>query len=134
MNPFQNQLMSKIVIVDDSMDLLEVLKYFLEEKGYEVQTVTTKQDLIPLIKSFSPDVILLDIYLQAEDGREICKELRKNEETKYLCILMFSASSKALANYKEYGADGYIEKPFGLIEIVDKIEATIETCKDYYSQ
>ncbi|HUS03603.1 MAG TPA: response regulator [Chitinophagaceae bacterium] len=126
--------MSKIVIVDDSMDLLEVLKYFLEEKGYEVQTVTTKQDLIPLIKSFSPDVILLDIYLQAEDGREICKELRKNEETKYLCILMFSASSKALANYKEYGADGYIEKPFGLIEIVDKIEATIETCKDYYSQ
>lgn len=132
MNPFQNQLMSKIVIVDDSMDLLEVLKYFLEEKGYEVETLTTPQDLIPLIRSFSPDVILLDIYLQAEDGRNICRELRKNEETKYLCILMFSASAKALGNYKEYGADGFIEKPFGLKEIVDKIEATIETCKDYH--
>jgi DNA-binding response OmpR family regulator len=124
--------MSKIVIVDDSRELLEVLKYFLEEKGYEVQTASKQKDLIPLIRSFSPDVILLDIYLQAEDGRDICKELRKNEETKYLCILMFSASAKALTNYKEYGADGYIEKPFGLNEIVDKIEATIETCKDYH--
>jgi DNA-binding response OmpR family regulator len=125
--------MSKIVIVDDSRDLLEVLKYFLEEKGYEVETATKQKDLIPLINSFSPDVLLLDIYLQAEDGRDICKELRKNEETKYLCILMFSASAKALANYKEYGADGYIEKPFGLNEIVDKIESTIETCKDYHA-
>lgn len=123
--------MSKIVIVDDSRDLLEVLKFFLEEKGYEVETATREHDLISLVKSFSPDLIILDIYLQGEDGREICKELRRHEETKYLCILMFSASTKALTNYKEYGADGYIEKPFGLNEIVDKIESTFETCKDY---
>ncbi len=44
---------------------------------------------------------------------------------------MFSDSTKAHSNYKEYGADGYIEKPFGLNEIVDKIESTFETCKDY---
>lgn len=124
--------MSKIVIVDDSMDLLEVLRFFLEEKGYEVETVTTQQDLISIIQSFSPDLIILDIYLQGEDGREICKELRKQESDKYLCILMFSASAKALINYKEYGADGYIEKPFGLNEIVTKIESTLETCKDYH--
>ena len=124
--------MSKIVIVDDSRDLLEVLKYFLEEKGYEVETTTREQDLVALVSSFSPDLIILDIYLQAEDGREICKVLRKNKETKYLCILMFSASAKALANYKEYGADGYIEKPFGLNEIIEKIEATLETCKNYH--
>ena len=123
--------MSKIVIVDDSMDLLDVLKFFLEEKGYEVETATKEQGLISLIKSFSPDLILLDIYLYGEDGREICKELRRHEETKYLCILMFSASTKALANYKEYGADDFIEKPFGLIEIVDKIQSILETCKDY---
>jgi DNA-binding response OmpR family regulator len=124
--------MRKIVIVDDSQDLLEVLKYFLEEKGYEVETATKEQDLISLVRSFSPDLIILDIYLQAEDGREICKELRRHKETKYLCILMFSASSRALTNYKEYGADGYIEKPFGLNEIVKKIETTLETCKDYH--
>jgi DNA-binding response OmpR family regulator len=130
--PKPDSCMSKIVIVDDSHDLLDVLQYFLEEKGYDVKTATKEQDLISLVRSFSPDLIILDIYLQAEDGREICKELRKHEETKYLCILMFSASSKALTNYKEYGADGYLEKPFGLNEIVNKIEATLETCKDYH--
>ena len=126
--------MSKIIIVDDSGDLLEVLKFFLEEKGYEVETVTTKEDLINSIKSFSPDLVILDIYLQGEDGRDICKALRKHEETKYLCVLMFSSSTKALVNYKEYGADGFIEKPFGLADIVNKIETALETCKDFYPQ
>ena len=124
--------MSKIVIVDDSRDLLEVLKFFLEEKGFEVEIVTRKQALIEVISSYSPDLIILDIYLQGEDGREICKELRRQQATRYLCILMFSASTKALINYKEYGADGYIEKPFGLNEIVKKIETTLESCKDYH--
>lgn len=124
--------MSKIVIVDDSIDLLDVLKFFLEEKGYDVEITTNEKSLISLIKSFSPDLIILDIYLRGEDGREICRQLRKFEETKYLCILMFSASSKALIDYKEYGADGFLEKPFGLAEVLDKIEAALETCKDYH--
>ncbi len=68
--------MSKIVIVDDSADLLEILKFFLEEKGYQVETVKSQSDLLLLIKSFSPDLIILDIFLQGEDGREICKALR----------------------------------------------------------
>ena len=124
--------MSKIVIVDDSIDLLEVLKFFLEEKGHQVETATREHDLKALIRSFSPDLIILDIYLQEEDGREICKELRRQEETKYLCILMFSASSGALTNYREYGGDGYLEKPFSLDEVVEKIESTLETCRDYH--
>ena len=124
--------MSKIVIVDDSRDLLEVLEYFLEEKGFEVETATREQDLKALIKSFSPDLIILDVYLKEEDGRQICKELRRQEESKYLCILLFSASSRALTNYKEYGADGYLEKPFSLNEIIEKVEATLESCKDYH--
>ncbi len=124
--------MSKILIVDDSADLLEVLKFFLTEKGYEVETVSRHQNLISLIKSFSPDLLLLDIYLQGGDGREICKNLRKQEATKYLCILMFSASTKELLKYKSYGADGYIEKPFGLQGIVTRIESTLEKCKDHY--
>jgi len=126
--------MSKIVIVDDSIDLLEVMKFFLEEKGYEVETTTGHHDLISIIKSFSPDLIILDVFLQGEDGREICKKLRESEEHKYLCILLFSTSPKALANAKKCGADGYIEKPFGLTDIVDKIESTLETCKDYQRQ
>ncbi|HEV8080593.1 MAG TPA: response regulator [Chitinophagaceae bacterium] len=126
--------MSKIVIVDDSIDLLEVMKFFLEEKGYEVEIATSQQDLFSLLRSSSADLIILDVFLQGGDGREICKELRRSEEHKYLCILLFSTSPKALANAKKCGADGYIEKPFGLTDIVDKIESTLETCKDYQRQ
>lgn len=128
---YSKNCMSKIVIVDDSQELLDVLKFFLEQRGYEVETASTEKNLISLIRSFSPDLIILDIYLQGEDGREICKKLRNQIETKYLCILMFSASTKKLSNYKEYGADGYIEKPFGLNEVINKIESALETCKDY---
>ncbi|MDQ6758127.1 MAG: response regulator [Bacteroidota bacterium] len=126
--------MSKLLIVDDSEDLLEVLKYFLEEKGYEVETVTNKASLLSAIETFSPDLILLDIFLKGEDGREICSELRNHRKTKYLCILMFSASARALENYKEFGADGYVTKPFGLNEIMEKVESVLEKCKDYYPQ
>ena len=121
--------MSKIVIVDDSKDLLDILKYYLEEKGYEVEVASRKKDLLSIIKSFTPDLLVLDIFLQGEDGRNICKDLKTHKETENMCILMFSASPKALGNYKEYGADGFIEKPFGLDEIIEKIEATIESCK-----
>ena len=132
-NFYQNS-MSKIVILDDSEDLLDILKYFLTERGYEVETASSRNELISLIKSFSPDLMIVDIFLNDDDGREICKQLRKLEVSKYLCILIFSASPKAIGNYKEYGADGFIDKPFGLSEIIEKIEATLDTCKEYSFQ
>lgn len=123
--------MSKIIILDDSEDLLDILKYFLQEKGYEVETASNRNELLSLIKSFSPDLLIVDIFLSDDDGREICKELRKLSVTNYLCILIFSASPKAIGDYKDYGADGFIDKPFGLNEIIEKIEATLDTCKEY---
>ena len=125
--------MSKILIVDDSQDLLDALQYFLTCKGYQVKCIETAENILPVIQSFSPDLVILDIYLQEADGREVCKKLRRLLETKYLCILMFSASGKDVKRYYEYGADGYIEKPFGLTELTEKIEATLEHCKDHYS-
>ena len=126
--------MSKIIIVDDSEDILSVMKFFLELKGYTVKTTSNSHDLKLFLKSFSPDLIIMDIFLSGEDGRRVCEDLRSDLGNKDLCILMFSASPNALANYKDYGADGFIEKPFGLNEIVDKIEAAIKKCKDYHSQ
>jgi CheY-like chemotaxis protein len=88
------------------------------------------KNLLPIIKELLPDMIFLDVFLQGEDGREICKELRNNSETKYLCIILISGSPKDLELYKEFGADGYLEKPFGLPVLLDKIESTLGECKD----
>lgn len=124
--------MTRILIVDDSEDLCEALQLFLTEKGYEVKCITSGINLLQVIKEFSPELLFLDIYLQGEDGRDICSKLRSYSETKYLCIILFSASDKDVRRYKDFGADDYLEKPFGLNEVVEKIESTIAYCKEHY--
>src|SRR5258708_19004378 len=109
--------MNKLLIVDNSADLLEPLKFFLEQKNYMVRTLTSGDHLYQEILEYKPDLLILDIFLEHEDGREICKSLRKNIETKHLCILLFSASPKILTEYKSYYADDYLEKPFDLNDL-----------------
>lgn len=120
--------MSKLLIVDDSVALLEVMKNILERNGYVVKTLSRAPDIFKEINEFQPDLIILDIFLAGEDGREVCKEIKKNVETKDICVLVFSASPKTLENYDSYSADDYIEKPFDITTLVEKIESILAGC------
>ena len=122
--------MSKLLIVDDSAALLEVMKNILERNGYIVKTLNKTAGIFNEIRDFQPDLLIRDIYLAGEDGREICKEIKRNDETKYVCILVFSASPKTLEDYKSYYADDFIEKPFDITNLVDKIKSVLDYCKD----
>jgi DNA-binding response OmpR family regulator len=113
--------MNKLLILDDSADLLEALKYILEHIGYKVKALASADNIYTEINEFQPDLLILDIFVNGEDGREICKHLRKSGENKDLRILVFSSYTKTLEDYKSYYADGYIEKPFELKNLVDKI-------------
>ena len=123
--------MKKLLIVDDSRELLDALKIFLEKKGYLVKGITNHREIFDVIKDYKPDLVMLDIFLSGADGREVCQKLRENYDTKYLCVMMFSASPEALKEHKIYGADGCIEKPFTLNKMIESIEAVFESCKDY---
>lgn len=123
--------MSKLLIVDDSKDLLEAMEIILLQKGYVVRTLAGTFDIHEEVNSFKPDLVILDIFLAGNDGREICKELKKSFKDNYLCVLVFSATPKALENYDAYGADGYLEKPFGINDLVQKIEELLSACKDH---
>jgi DNA-binding response OmpR family regulator len=123
-----NYRMSKLLIVDDSVALLEVMANILERNGYVVKTLNKAPGLFEAIKEFQPDMVILDIYLAGEDGREICKKLKRNAVTKDMCVLVFSASPKALQDYKAYDADGFIEKPFDISVLTNKIKAVLEAC------
>lgn len=122
--------MSRLLIVDDSVDLLEAMKFFLERKGYTVMTISNNQNIYQVVNEFNPDLILLDVFIHGKDSRVLCKELRRHIETKYLCIMLFSSSPTALENHSEHGADGIIVKPFGLVNLVERIEAILDGCKD----
>ena len=121
--------MLKLLVVDDSSELLGALKIFLEKKGYLIQTLTDHSQIFDSIKQLNPDVVLLDIYLAGEDGRDICQKIRENVNTKPICIILFSASPEALKNHKLYGADDCIEKPFNLTDLIQKIETAYGICK-----
>lgn len=115
--------MKKLLIVDDSAALLESMKHILERVGYTVKTLLRAGDIHGEIKNFHPDLLILDIALDGEDGREVCKKIKRNAETENLWVLVFSASMKFLEDYKNYKADDFMEKPFDLRVLVGKIKS-----------
>ncbi len=121
--------MKKLLIVDDSTDLLDAMEIILLQKGYAVKTLSGCDNIYKEVIDFDPDLVILDIFLAGKDGREICKELRNSIVSKYLCIMVFSASPKALENYETFGADGFLEKPFGINSLIEKIETVLRSCK-----
>jgi DNA-binding response OmpR family regulator len=121
--------MSRLLIVDDSVALLEVMKNILERNEYTVRTLNNVTDIYKVIAEFQPDLLILDIYLAGKDGRELCREIRSNVNTQHLCILVFSASPKTLEDYKSYNADDFIEKPFDITNLVEKIKSVLDYCK-----
>ena len=115
----------RLLIADDSYDLLEILKIFFKKKGYIVETVLDSAAIYGCISSFKPDVILLDIFLNGDDGRDVCRKIRSHTGANALGIIIFSASPDLIKDYKACQADDYIEKPFDLDVITEKVASLL---------
>ena len=114
-----------VLIVEDNLDLAEAAKYFLEIKRFTV-LISDGKDLQQILEKSRPDLIILDISLGALDGREICRELKQNEKTKTIPVIMLSAHDKLSKAYDDDLADGYIMKPFALAELLEEIQLLIK--------
>ncbi len=117
----------KILVVDDEESILEVVQIVLEGEGYQVQT-SQNGECFQNLNGDLPDLILLDVLLSGEDGREICKQLKSDEKTVHIPVIMLSAHSDASRVADTSGADDFLEKPFDvdvLIEVVEKHLASI---------
>ena len=90
----------------------------LEREGHIVETVSSKDTVNSTLSTFLPDLVILDIWLQREDGRKLCKEIKAKHSSNIPVILM-SASGQLLNDYAEWNADAAIEKPFD-IHILNK--------------
>lgn len=113
--------MKKILIVDDDKGILDALHLILESEGYFVKTATSSKETFQSINSFQPDVILLDVLLSGEDGRDICKKIKKTRKLASTSVLMMSAHLSAKDSSLDMGADGFLSKPFGISELLEKI-------------
>jgi DNA-binding response OmpR family regulator len=118
--------MAKIIVIDDNLDILEGIKYILELDGHEAITVSNKKDLEAQLAISHPDLIIMDVLMSGEDGREICKQLKSNDDTNHIPVILMSASPKVLANYKICEANDTINKPFSLKEFNAKVSKALD--------
>lgn len=112
----------KIVIVDDDVAILDSLGLMLDFEGFEVNAFERGSEIMNYVESVSkPDVILLDMWLSGEDGRDICKKLKENETTKNIPVVIMSASRGLEQTALQSGANAFIAKPFEIDEVVDQL-------------
>lgn len=116
--------MSKVLVVDDDKNILDVLKYNLLKEGYAVATAEDGFKALEVARSEKPDLIILDIMLPGLNGLEVCRILRKETSVP---ILMLTAKIEEIDKVVglEVGADDYITKPFSIRELLARIGATL---------
>jgi DNA-binding response OmpR family regulator len=110
-----------ILIVDDEPDILLFLEAAFGYAGYRVLTATTGERLFSLLARERPDLILLDMLLSGTDGRELTRQLKGQETTAQIPVLMISAHPRAEQEAQAAGADGFLAKPFGIKEILGRV-------------
>jgi len=117
-------LMKRILVVDDNTDILQIVKIILENNGFEVVVTPNGEETLLKTDTFHPQLILMDVFLSSGiDGREICKTLKANPETKDIPVILFSAQVKMEDGFKSWGADDFIAKPFEVKELINKIKS-----------
>jgi DNA-binding response OmpR family regulator len=112
----------QIMIVDDDKNILDFMHLALAFEGYDVRISTTGRDLPKMRRNELPDLILLDVKLIDEDGRTICRELKSNEQTKDVPIIMLSAHVSERKLRQECPVDDFLPKPFELGTLLNKVE------------
>jgi DNA-binding response OmpR family regulator len=113
--------MKRILFVDDDVDLLEAMRIFLLRQGYEVIVTTSCSKGLEILRTFHPDLVLLDITVGNEDGRLMCRQIKKQAEYEHIPVILISAYDDALKTYRDYGADNFVSKPFEFSDLVDTL-------------
>ena len=110
-----------ILVIDDNEDILHMLKTMLELKSYKVSIRDNAEDIKETISDVKPNVIIMDMLLSGMDGRDVCRELKKNPSTSNIPLLMISAHPNAQSTCLEAGADYFLSKPFDMNDFFNKI-------------
>jgi two-component system, OmpR family, alkaline phosphatase synthesis response regulator PhoP len=115
----------RVLIVDDDLDILELLKYNLEKEGYEVQTAINGIIAVEMAKKFIPELILMDIMMPQQDGVETCRQMREIPELANAHITFLTARAEEYSEVAAFGvgADDYIIKPIKPRALMSRISS-----------
>jgi len=114
---------TKVLVVDDSPAIVDSIEMMLDFEGFQIGKFYKGSDMLKTLDSQSkPDVILMDMWLSGEDGRDICKVIKSDENLRDIPVLIMSASRGLEQSALDAGADAFIAKPFDLGDMVDRIK------------
>ena len=116
-----------ILVVDDEADIVKVIQYNLEKEGYKTIPAYTGEDAITLATKLKPTLIILDLMLPQMDGMEICRILKRDEDTQDIPIIMLTAKGEEadIVSGLEIGADDYVTKPFSMKELIARVKTVL---------
>lgn len=116
---------SKIIICDDDEGILEAMDMILRGEGYDVKTLTSGEHIEEEVKSFDPQLVLLDLWLGNEDGKILAKALHDNPETRSIPVVIISALNDVGNLAEENHITGFISKPFEMVELLRSVSEYI---------
>lgn len=116
---------TKILVVDDDFGIGNMLRMLLAKEGYHIIVCQEPDEIEAIMKKNKIDLILLDKLLAGVCGADVCADLKKDENTKHIPIIMMSALHDVEMNCKAAGADGFIAKPFSRKVLLAKIRSIL---------
>jgi two-component system phosphate regulon response regulator PhoB len=122
-----NAMKPLVLVVDDEESLLPLLRYNLEDAGYDVIEATDGEEALTLVGERRPDVVILDWMLPHVSGIEVCRQLRRSSEMRQVPIIMLTARGEEGDRVRglDSGADDYVTKPFSPSELVARVRAVL---------
>lgn len=117
----------RILVVDDEPDVAELVRYHLKAAGFEVQVTQEPGLVIALVRSFAPDLLILDVMMPEISGLQLCRLIRADESLGQIPVLFLTAKSQAedRVHGLELGADDYVTKPFVPKELVLRVQSIL---------
>lgn len=118
---------TKIVVIEDEADILEIIDYNLSKEGYEVCSALDGEEGLQLVKKEVPDLVLLDLMLPGLDGIEVCRKLKAGAATQSISIIMVTAKGEEsdIVLGLGMGADDYVTKPFSPRELMARVKSVL---------
>ncbi len=120
-----------IYYAEDDKSIRELVVYTLQSTGYEARGFENGEALFEALRQTRPELVLLDIMLPGEDGMQLLRRLRESEATRDIPVIMLTAKGSEYDKVKglDCGADDYITKPFGMMEVVSRVRAVLRRTK-----
>ena len=119
----------KVLIAEDEKSILISLEFLMRLDGYEVWATTRGDEVIPCLRAFAPDLVILDVMLPQRSGFELCREIRANPEWADMKIIILSAKGREIEVRRglDSGANAYVTKPFATSDLRQQVRLLIES-------